>query len=134
MSDYSISSLAAEFDITTRAIRFYEEKGLLSPRREGQTRHYSAADRVKLKLILRGKRLGLSLEESREIIELYDPERGNVEQLERLVSKIREKCEQLERQMQDIETMLADLKGSEEKCLEALAQASAKARKKAGGH
>lgn len=124
MSDVPISKLAAEFDITTRAIRFYEEKGLLSPRREGQTRHYSAADRVKLKLILRGKRLGLSLEESREIIDLYDPKSGNVEQLEMLISKIREKCAQLEQQMQDIETMLADLKGSEEKCLEALKIAS----------
>jgi len=124
MSDFPISKLAAEFDITTRAIRFYEEKGLLSPRREGQTRHYSAADRVKLKLILRGKRLGLSLEESREIIDMYDPKRGNVDQLQKLISKIREKCAQLEQQMQDIDTMLADLKGSEEKCLEALARAS----------
>lgn len=123
MSDFPISKLAAEFDITTRAIRFYEEKGLLSPRREGQTRHYSPADRVKLKLILRGKRLGLSLEESREIIDMYDPKSGNVEQLQKLISKIREKCAQLEQQMQDIETMLADLKGSEEKCMEALLKA-----------
>jgi DNA-binding transcriptional MerR regulator len=74
---YSITELATDFDITTRTIRFYEEKGLLNPQRKGQTRIYSAADRIKLKLILRGKRLGLSLEESKDIIEMYQPEHDN---------------------------------------------------------
>ncbi len=70
---HSISELAAELGITTRTIRFYEEKGLLAPSRNGQQRIYSAADRVRLKLILRGKRLGFTLEESRDLIDMYDP-------------------------------------------------------------
>ena len=70
---YSISDLARELDITTRAIRFYEEQGLLAPERRGQERVYSPRDKVSLKLILRGKRIGFSLAECRELIELYDP-------------------------------------------------------------
>lgn len=118
---YSISDLAAEFDITTRTIRFYEEKGLLTPQREGNTRIYTAADRTKLKLILRGNRLGFSLDESRSIIEMYDPEHGNSEQLKSLLAKVREKQEQLKVQLNDIEAMMLDLRGAEDKCLEALA-------------
>ncbi|MGB5324639.1 MAG: MerR family DNA-binding transcriptional regulator [Pseudomonadales bacterium] len=121
---YSISELSSEFDITTRSIRFYEEKGLLSPVREGQNRIFSAADRVKLKLILRGKRLGFSLEESREIIAMYKPAQGNLEQYQSLINKIREKRSQLEQQLGDIETMLVDLGDSEDKCLQAMAQAN----------
>ena len=118
---YSISDLAAEFDITTRTIRFYEEKGLLIPRRSGSTRIYTAADRTKLKLILRGKRLGFSLEESRSIIEMYDPDHGNTEQLNTLIAKIREKKIHLQQQLRDIEVMMLDLSDAEDKCLEALA-------------
>ena len=117
---YSISELATEFDITTRSIRFYEEKGLLQPTRNGQTRIYSAADRTKLRLILRGKRLGLSLEESRDIIEMYDPQRDNSPQLQRLIDKIREKREMLQRQLRDIETLLQDLDDAEARCVDAL--------------
>ncbi|WP_022958008.1 MerR family transcriptional regulator [Spongiibacter tropicus] len=117
---YSISELASEFDITTRSIRFYEEKGLLRPTRNGQTRIYSAADRTKLRLILRGKRLGLSLEESRDIIEMYDPQRDNSPQLQRLIDKIREKREMLQRQLRDIETLLQDLDDAEARCVDAL--------------
>ena len=117
---YSISELATEFDITTRSIRFYEEKGLLQPTRNGQTRIYSAADRTKLRLILRGKRLGLSLEESRDIIEMYDPQRDNSPQLQRLIDKIREKREMLQRQLRDIETLLQDLDDAEARCIDAL--------------
>ena len=117
---YSISELASEFDITTRSIRFYEEKGLLQPTRNGQTRIYSAADRTKLRLILRGKRLGLSLEESRDIIEMYDPQRDNGPQLQRLIDKIREKREMLQRQLRDIETLLQDLDDAEARCIDAL--------------
>lgn len=124
MKKYSISDLANEFDITTRTIRFYEEKGLLNPERNGQTRIFSAADRVKLKLILRGKRLGIPLEESKAIIEMYDPEHGNVEQLQRLIRKIRENRAQLEQQLHDIEVMMLDLKDAEENCLKALAKAN----------
>lgn len=120
---YTISELSAEFDITTRTIRFYEEKGLLNPTRNGNMRIYSPADRTKLKLILRGKRLGFTLEESRSIIEMYDPEKGNAGQLQSLLAKIRQKREQLEQQLHDIDVMMLDLKDSEEKCLEALTQA-----------
>ena len=119
--EYSISDLSSEFDITTRTIRFYEEKGLLAPARQGNTRVYSAADRTKLKLILRGRRLGFTLEESRSIIDMYDPDHGNVEQLQTLISKIREKRTQLQQQLHDIEGMMLDLRDAEEKCLEALA-------------
>lgn len=121
---YSISELASEFDITTRSIRFYEEKGLLRPLRKGQTRIYSSADRTKLKLILRGKRLGLSLEESRDIIEMYAPQRDNSPQLQRLIDKIREKREQLKRQLSDIQTLLNELDDAETRCQEALDDAS----------
>ena len=117
---YSISELATEFDITTRSIRFYEEKGLLQPTRNGQARIYSAADRTKLRLILRGKRLGLSLEESRDIVEMYDPQRDNSPQLQRLIDKIREKREMLQRQLRDIETLLQDLDDAEARCVDAL--------------
>ncbi|WP_105102330.1 MerR family transcriptional regulator [Microbulbifer pacificus] len=108
-TSHSISELAQEFGITTRTIRFYEDKGLLSPERRGQTRVYSPEDRVRLKLILRGKRLGFSLDESREIIDMYDPSKGNVDQLNRLLERIDAKRQQLRQQQRDIEKMLAQL-------------------------
>ncbi len=119
---YSISDLAAEFDITTRTLRFYEEKKLLNPSREGTRRIYSPADRTRLRLILRGKRLGLSLDESAEIVLMYGSPGNNRKQLEKLVSRIQEKREELKRQQADLEFMLMDLKGAEEKCLVALAE------------
>ena len=120
-NEYSISDLSSEFDITTRTIRFYEEKGLLTPRRKGNTRVYSPSDRIKLKLILRGKRLGFTLDESRSIIDMYDPEHGNTEQLQSLIAKVREKRVQLQQQLHDIDVMMLELRDAEEKCLEALA-------------
>ena len=117
---YSISELAREFEVTPRAIRFYEEKGLLCPGRNGSTRVFSPADRVRLKLILRGKKIGFSLEESRDIIELYEPETANTRQLESLLRKIQEKRIQLEQQKKEINTMLKDLKKTEAVCLTAL--------------
>jgi DNA-binding transcriptional MerR regulator len=117
---FSISDLADEFDVTTRTIRFYEEKGLLSPRREGTRRIYSPADRTRLRLILRGKRLGLSLDESAEIIRLYGSPGNNRRQLELLISKIRERREILRSQQRDLETMLKDLANAESKCRDAL--------------
>lgn len=128
---YSISQLAAEFDVTTRTIRFYEEKGLLSPARSGASRVYTAADRTKLKLILRGKRLGFTLEESRDIIELYDPTSGNVEQLVKLRDRIATQRAQLDQQMLDLKAMTLDLADSEEKCLQALADATEKKQRRA---
>ena len=119
---FSISDLAQEFDITTRTMRFYEEKGLLKPTRNGSNRLYSATDRIKLKLILRGKRLGFTLEESREIIDMYDPDQGNTEQLQKMIGVIRDKRRQLEEQLNDLEGMMLDLRDSEERCLLALAE------------
>ena len=117
---YTISELAEEFAVTTRTIRFYEEKNLLTPARSGNSRIYTAADRIKLKLILRGKRLGFTLEESREIIAMYDPARGNVDQLQKLAAGIRAKRLQLEHQLGDLESMIQDLREAEDKCLDAL--------------
>ncbi|SDK53650.1 MerR family transcriptional regulator [Microbulbifer yueqingensis] len=119
---YSISDLAREFGITTRAIRFYEDKGLLSPARRGQTRIYSPEDRVRLMLILRGKRLGFSLDESREIIDMYDPEHGNVEQLQRLLQHIEQKRAQLQQQLRDIQSLMGELDEAEARTRASLAQ------------
>jgi len=119
---YNISELSKEFDITTRAIRFYEDKGLLAPTRRGQTRIYTLGDRTKLKLILRGKRLGLTLDESRDIIEMYSPGQSNVDQLDRLLAKIRERKSYLQQQLHDIEVMMLDLNESEAKVFEARLQ------------
>ncbi|MCX2778292.1 MerR family DNA-binding transcriptional regulator [Microbulbifer thermotolerans] len=121
-ASYSISELAREFDITTRTIRFYEDKGLISPARRGQTRIYSPEDRVRLKLILRGKRLGFSLEESREIIDMYDPAGGNVEQLQRLLAAIEQKRAQLHQQLRDIQSLMGELDEAEARARAALEQ------------
>ena len=118
---YSISDLAGEFGVTTRTIRFYEEKGLLNPMREGTRRIYSPSDRTKLRLILRGKRLGLSLDESAEIILMYGSPGNNRRQLETLIAKIREKREELMRQREDLRAMLKELSDAENKCKAALA-------------
>lgn len=118
--EFSISELAREFDITPRTIRFYEEKGLLSPRRNGSTRVFSEADRVRLVLILRGKRIGFSLEESRDIIDMYEPGTRNTRQLESLLIKIYEKRLLLEQQKKEIDAMIRDLKETESTCREAL--------------
>lgn len=123
MSDsktYSISDLAKEFDVTTRAIRFYEDKGMLAPERKGQTRIYTPADRTKLKLILRGKRLGFTLDESRDLIEMYNPSGNNDDQLQTLIDKIRERQLYLQQQMKDLEVMMVDLQESEQRCLDAI--------------
>jgi DNA-binding transcriptional MerR regulator len=120
IATYSISDLADEFDVTTRTIRFYEEKGLLKPRREGTRRIYGPADRTRLRLILRGKRLGLSLDESAEIIGLYGSPGNNRRQLELLIEKIGQRREVLQRQQRDLEAMLRELADAESKCREAL--------------
>jgi DNA-binding transcriptional MerR regulator len=119
-SSYSISDLAREFDVTTRTIRFYEEKGLLNPERSGTRRIYSPSDRTKLRLILRGKRLGLSLDESADIILMYGTPGNNRRQLETLMGKIREKRAELKRQQDDLRAMLKELAVAEESCRQAL--------------
>ena len=106
---YSIRELAQEFDITPRTLRFYEEKGLLQPIRAGQNRVYSAADRARLILILRGKTLGLSLDQSADLISMYDPGSHNKRQLEALIEKIQNRRGQLQLQKQELERMIIDL-------------------------
>lgn len=106
---FTISELAKEFDVTTRTIRFYEDQGLLSPAREGTTRVFSARDRVRLKLALRGKRLGFSLAEIRELFELYDVSRDEHKQLEEFLAKLQRRRARLEQQREDIEVMLSEI-------------------------
>jgi len=106
---FTISELAKEFDVTTRTIRFYEDQGLLSPAREGTTRVFSARDRVRLKLALRGKRLGFSLAEIRELFELYDVSRDEHKQLEEFLGKLERRRARLEQQREDIEVMLSEI-------------------------
>ena len=117
---YSIRDLASEFGVTTRTIRFYEEKGLLNPGREGSRRVYSPSDRTRLRLILRGKRLGLSLDESAEIVLMYGSPGSNRKQLEKLIDRIRERRENLEKQQQELMVMLQELRTAEQKCVQAL--------------
>ncbi len=117
---YSISDLASEFDITPRTIRFYEEKGLLAPAREGQKRLFSHTDRVRLGLILRGKRCGLSLEESRDIIDMYAPGQNNAEQLHSLLGKIAERRAIITTQLADLKDMLQELDEVQARCEAAL--------------
>ncbi len=121
-STFSIGDLSREFGITTRTIRHYEDIGLLSPTRTGKTRIYSASDKTRLKLILRGKRLGFSLEQSREIIDMYDPAQGNKEQLKKLLHSLQQQQKRLQQQRDDINNMILDLKQAEADCLSALEQ------------
>lgn len=118
---YSISDLAAEFDLTTRSIRFYEDHLLLSPKRRGQTRIYSRQERVKLKLILRGKRLGFSLIEIKELFDLWDTTSGGThKQLLLLNAKIKERKVALDQQLQDINILQLELNNAQQRCEEAL--------------
>lgn len=106
---YTIGELAQEFDTTTRAIRFYEDQGLITPMREGQKRIYNPSDRITIKLIMRGKRLGFSLAESKELIELYNSGNNNQEQHSRVLEQVRISRERLLQQQADIEMMLLEL-------------------------
>ncbi len=119
---YGIAELAREFDITTRTVRFYEDKGLLSPERDGQRRIYGPRDRVRLKLIMRGKRLGLSLEEIGELMDLYDADPSEVTQLTQFIDVIRARKSALEVQKQDIEDSLAEMARIEKQCADLLQQ------------
>ncbi len=126
---YSISELAQEFGVTTRTIRHYEDMQLLLPERQGQKRIYSLADRTKLRLIVRGKRIGLSLQESGELISMYEPGKSNVDQLERTLQYIGASRQKLSQQLRDISTMLDELDNAEAGCkteLEGLRKASNK--------
>ena len=106
---YSIGELAREFDVTPRAIRFYEDQGLLAPQRAGSRRIYGKRDYVRLKLTLRGKRLGLSLSEVGAMFDLYDSARDEKPQLAKFLASLIERREQLERQRADIDEMLGEI-------------------------
>src|ERR1017187_730397 len=107
---YAIRQLCVEFKVTARALRFYEDKGLLSPAREGQNRIYSHRDRARLILILRGKRVGLSLAEIRDLLDLYKADDSGATQLTTSVRKFRERIVALEAQREDIDHAVAELK------------------------
>ncbi|MTI09198.1 MerR family transcriptional regulator [Curvivirga aplysinae] len=107
--EYSISDLAEEFDVTTRTIRFYEDKGMIHPERRGQTRVFLARDRVRLKLILRGKRLGFTLKEICEIIDMYDDVAGEKGQLNLLLEKIKIRRTELEEKRRDLDAAEQEL-------------------------
>lgn len=106
---FTISDLAKEFGVTTRTIRYYEDQGLLSPKREGMNRVFSHRDRVRLKLALRGKRLGFSLSEIRELFDLYDLAKDERRQLEAFLMRLEKRRALLEQQREDIEVMLSEI-------------------------
>ena len=128
MVTYTITELAREFDITPRAIRFYEDRGLISPRREGtggRVRIYGARDRTRLKLTLRGKRLGLTLSEIKDLVDMYESPKDSAAQLQRFLTVLAQHRDALEQQREDIEVTLAEIAAHEEKCQRMLAQPSA---------
>ncbi len=116
MPTWSIRDLAAEFGLTPRALRFYEDRGLLSPQRRGTQRVFDSRDRVRVALIVRGRRLGFSLDEIATIIDMYDAEPGEVGQLRYLLQQIRARRAELEQRRRDIDATLADLDEVERRC------------------
>jgi DNA-binding transcriptional MerR regulator len=115
---YSIADLAREFGISTRAIRFYEAKGLLSPERLGSTRVFRRRDRARLILILRGKRLGFSLRDISDYLGLYDADR--TQQVHLLAEKVNDRLQALERQRTDLETTISELREIQKLAVERL--------------
>jgi DNA-binding transcriptional MerR regulator len=124
---YTVTELAELLGVTARAIRFYETKGLLSPRRVGSTRVYSYRDRARLQLILRSKKLGFSLADIREYLDLYDPTSGQREQQQLLLRKVRERIAMLLQQQEALESTLAELRD-----IETAAEASLRKRSPTG--
>jgi DNA-binding transcriptional MerR regulator len=119
MPTYTITELAREFDITPRAIRFYEDQGLINPKREGaggRTRVYSARERTRLKLTLRGKRLGLTLSEIKDLVDMYESPKDSAAQLKRFLAVLERHREMLEQQREDLEITLAEIVAHEEQC------------------
>ena len=120
-SFFTIAELAAEFDVTPRAIRFYEDIGLLEPTRAGRSRVYSQRDRTRLKLTLRGKRLGLSLQEIKQLVDMYDSPADNAAQLNAFLGVLGEHRRQLEQQLDDIRITLEEIGQHEARCRSLLA-------------
>ena len=130
MTTYTIGDLAREFDLTTRAIRFYEDLGLLQPVRSGpggRSRVYSVRDRTRLKLTLRAKRLGLSLTEAKDIIQMYDSPRDTSAQLTRFLDVLALHRQQIEAQMADLQANLEEIKVHQREARALLAKAQTKA-------
>ncbi|MES2258696.1 MAG: MerR family DNA-binding transcriptional regulator [Pseudomonadota bacterium] len=124
MPTYTITELAREFDLTARAIRFYEDQGLLSPSREGaggRSRVYTPRDRTRLKLTLRGKRLGLSLSEIKSLVDMYESPKDTSAQVNRFLAVLAQHRETLEQQREDIEMTLAEVTAHEDECRRLLA-------------
>ena len=117
---FSMTQLAREFELTSRAIRYYEQEGLIAPSRRGRTRVFPLRDRTRLRLILRGRRLGFSIAEIREILDLYDSREGERGQLVHFVRKIRERRASLEVQRRDIDAILEELDRQEAACMDRL--------------
>lgn len=117
---YTISELTQMFHITTRTLRYYEEIGLVTPRRRGTQRLYSQADRAQIQLILRARRLGFGLEEIRELLELYDTEPGNAAHLEDVLNRGNRKIREVEKQLHDLQTLHTELLDVRERILRAL--------------
>ena len=127
---FTITELSQEFDITPRAIRFYEDVGLLEPSRAGRNRVYTQRDRTRLKLTLRGKRLGLSLQDVKRLVDMYDSPSDTAQQLQAFMAVLQEHRRQLEQQRDDIEVTLAEISQHEERCRRLLAE-QARGRRKA---
>ena len=119
---YTIGDLAREFEVTTRTIRHYEHEGLLNPARQGTARIFSARDRVRLKLALRGKRLGFTLQEIKELFDLYDVSKDEHHQLEAFLAKLEKRKAMLEQQREDIEVMLREVEFFATQCRRLLGQ------------
>lgn len=114
MTGFTISELASEFDVTPRTLRYYEEQGILQPAREGQSRRYSRRDRARLRLALRGKRLGFSLDEIRQMIDLYDGSQdAEAEQLRFALELGRTHRARLEAQLHDLQALMGELQAFE---------------------
>jgi DNA-binding transcriptional MerR regulator len=117
---FSIGELAKTFDVTPRSIRFYEEQGLVTPERNGQTRIYFKKDKVRIKLILRGKRLGFTLAETKTLFKLYDSHQNSEAQLEAMLAMSEQKRQQLHQQLDDIQMLLNELNDVETRCKQEL--------------
>jgi DNA-binding transcriptional MerR regulator len=126
---YTITELATEFDITARAIRFYEDVGLLTPQRVGRNRVYTQRDRTRLKLTLRGKRLGLSLQEIKQLVDMYDSPSDTTQQLTAFMAVLGEHRRLLEQQREDIEITLAEISQHDARCRSLLAAQGAAPRR-----
>jgi DNA-binding transcriptional MerR regulator len=127
---FTITELAQEFDVTPRAIRFYEDVGLLEPARAGRNRVYTQRDRTRLKLTLRGKRLGLSLQEVKQLVDMYESPADTAPQLQAFLGVLQEHRMQLEQQLEDIEVTLSEITQHEDRCKRLLAEAGAAPRTK----